>query len=84
MGLRAVGLHLTNCGTGAYGVNGYPQLQYLDEDRKPVTGIRTVKGTDGIATGVVPDAPPQPVTLQPGESASATLAWRNTTGSGAP
>ncbi|GAB2728915.1 DUF4232 domain-containing protein [Kitasatospora kifunensis] len=84
MGLRAVGLHLTNCGTGAYSVNGYPQFQFLDQDRKPVTGIRTSHGTDAIATGIVPDAPPKPVTLQPGESASATLAWRNTTGAGDP
>ncbi|MFF7633247.1 DUF4232 domain-containing protein [Kitasatospora sp. NPDC008050] len=84
MGLRAMGLRLTNCGSGAYRVNGYPRLQVLDEERKPVDGIRILQGTDRIATGVVPDAAPQPVTLQPGESASATLAWRNTTGSGDP
>lgn len=84
MGLRAMGLHLTNCGTAAYRVNGYPQLQFLDVDRSPVPGIQVLQGTDRIATGVVPDAPPRPVTLQPGESASATLAWRNTTGSGDP
>ncbi|MFD0381551.1 DUF4232 domain-containing protein [Streptomyces stramineus] len=83
MGLRAVGLHLTNCGTGVVRVNGYPSLQLLDETRKPVTGVRILDGTAEISTGG-PDTSPSPVTLQPGESASASLMWRNTTMSGTP
>lgn len=84
MGLRVVGLHLANCGATAYHVEGYPQLQLLDEKRQPVRGVEILQGTDGISTGIAPDGAPGPVTLQPGESATATLAWRNTTGSGDP
>lgn len=82
MGLRVVGLHLLNCGTAAYGVEGYPGLQLLDEGREPVSGVRILHGTDKISTGIGGDAAPRPVTLQPGESAYASLAWRNTTGAG--
>lgn len=82
MGLRVVGLHLTNCGTAEYRLDGYPALRLLDASRKPVTGIDVLRGTAEIATGIGRDAPAAPLTLQPGESASAPLAWRNTTGSG--
>ncbi|MFD2120075.1 DUF4232 domain-containing protein [Streptomyces cirratus] len=60
----------------------YPGLQLLDESRKPVTGVEVLHGTADISTGLPGDVPPAPLTLGPGESASATLAWRNTTGSG--
>ncbi|MGW7099996.1 DUF4232 domain-containing protein [Streptomyces sp. NPDC054838] len=82
MGLRVVGLHLTYCGAGTYELAGYPELRLLDESRSPVTGVDVLHGTAEIATGIGPDAPPAPLTLRPGESASASLAWRNTTGSG--
>ncbi|MGC5343920.1 DUF4232 domain-containing protein [Streptomyces sp. DT171] len=82
MGLRVVGLHLTNCGTGDYRLDGYPQLQLLDANHEPVTGVRILRGTSEISTGLGSDAPPGPVTLKPGESAFARLAWRNTTGFG--
>ncbi|MER5278398.1 DUF4232 domain-containing protein [Streptomyces sp. NPDC002809] len=82
MGLRVVGLHLLNCGTAAYEVEGYPGLQLLDESREPVSGVRILHGTDKISTGIGGDAAPRPVTLRPGESAYANLAWRNTTGAG--
>lgn len=82
MGLRVVGLHLLNCGTAAYGIEGYPGLQLLDEGREPVRGVRILHGTDRISSGIGGDATPRPVTLQPGESAYANLAWRNTTGPG--
>ncbi|MER7723345.1 DUF4232 domain-containing protein [Streptomyces sp. NPDC096323] len=82
MGLRVVGLHLLNCGTAAYEVEGYPGLQLLGEDRAPVSGVRILHGTDKISTGIGGDAAPRPVTLKPGESAYANLAWRNTTGAG--
>ncbi|WP_328540677.1 DUF4232 domain-containing protein [Streptomyces sp. NBC_00344] len=84
MGLRVVGLHLTNCGTGVYHITGFPHLRLLDDKRKPVDSVRILHGTDQISTAVTEDARPQAVTLQPGESASASLAWRNTTGSGSP
>lgn len=82
MGLRVVGLRLTNCGTDAYHIEGYPSLGLLDEERQPVRGVRIVDGSGGVATVSGFDAPPRPVSLRPGETASAGLMWRNTTGSG--
>ncbi|MCY0924347.1 DUF4232 domain-containing protein [Streptomyces sp. H27-G5] len=82
MGLRVVGLRLTNCGTGPYRLSGHPGLQLLDEKRTPVTGVRILQGTEEISTGLEPGPAPQAMTLQPGESAHSSLAWRNTTGSG--
>ncbi|MFJ6212325.1 DUF4232 domain-containing protein [Streptomyces sp. NPDC092296] len=84
MGLRVVGLHLVNCGTRPYAVNGYPLLGPLDEERKPVSGVRVLHGSGGIATVTGFDTPPRPVTLKPGEAASARLLWRNTTEAGLP
>lgn len=82
MGLRLVGLHLTNCGTGTYHLDGSPLLELLDEERKPVSGISILHDATDIATGTGFDNPPGPVDLAPGESASAGLVWRNTTGAG--
>lgn len=84
MGLRAVGLHLDNCGTRDYTIEGYPLLQLLDDDLEPVPGITIVHGTGGISTGAGPDEQPRPLTLKPGESATSGLVWRNTTGAGTP
>ncbi|MEU2283730.1 DUF4232 domain-containing protein [Streptomyces sp. NPDC013178] len=82
MGLRVVGLHLENCGKRDYSVNGYPLLELLDEDREPVEGVRILQGSGDITTAAGPDEAPRPVTLKPGESATAGLVWRNTTGFG--
>ncbi|MEU7884947.1 DUF4232 domain-containing protein [Microbispora bryophytorum] len=82
MGLRVVGLHLENCSTRAYHINGYPQLQLLDEGRQPVTGVEILHGGGDISTVTGFDDPPQPVTLKPGQSASAGLMWRNTVAAG--
>ncbi|MGI5394007.1 DUF4232 domain-containing protein [Streptomyces sp. CA-251251] len=81
MGLRVVGLHLENCGARPYSVEGYPVLQLLDEELAPVEGIEILRGTEGIpmAGG---DEPVRRVTLRPGESAAASMAWRNTTQAG--
>lgn len=79
MGLRVVGLHLENCGTEPYRLNGYPEVQILDEEHEPVEGVRILKGGDAIASGTGADAPPRPLTLAPGERAWAGLVWRNTT-----
>ncbi|MFC6937696.1 DUF4232 domain-containing protein [Actinomadura yumaensis] len=85
MGLRVVGLHLTNCGTRAYRLDGFPLLQLLDEDRKPVPAVKVFKGSGGIATMPDFDAPARPVVLEPGQTANTALMWRNTTDtSGAP
>ncbi|GIH59798.1 DUF4232 domain-containing protein [Microbispora siamensis] len=82
MGLRVVGLHLETYSTRAYHLNGYPPLQLLDEDRKPVTRVKVLHGGGSIVTGF--DDPPQPVTLKPGQSVSASLMWRNTVTVGTP
>ncbi|MFF5491924.1 DUF4232 domain-containing protein [Streptomyces aquilus] len=82
MGLRVVGLHLVNCGTGTYELNGYPGLELLDEDHGKVDGVRILHGTDAISTGAGGDGSPRPLTLRPGEAARTTLAWRNTTQAG--
>ncbi|MEU5335466.1 DUF4232 domain-containing protein [Streptomyces asoensis] len=82
MGLRVVGLVLENCGERDYTLDGYPQVSLMDEDREPVEGVRVLKGSGGIATVAGFDDPPRPVTLKPGQRASAGLMWRNTTGSG--
>ncbi|WP_405897743.1 DUF4232 domain-containing protein [Streptomyces sp. NBC_00727] len=84
MGLRVVGIHLANCGTTDYRLNGYPALRLLDEDREPVSGVEILHGTTAISTGIGGDAAPRLVTLHPGESAYANLAWRNTTTEGDP
>ncbi|WP_377267938.1 DUF4232 domain-containing protein [Peterkaempfera sp. SMS 1(5)a] len=80
MGLRVVGLHLVNCGTRDYRLDGYPQLQLLDERHQRVDGVRILHGGDSIATGTGADGPPRPMVLRPGESAQAGLVWRNITG----
>ncbi|MER5938110.1 DUF4232 domain-containing protein [Streptomyces sp. NPDC001928] len=84
MGLRVVGLHLVNCGSEPYRVNGYPKLELHDEDHDTVDGVRILDGTDRISTGTGGGGSPQPVVLRPGEAARAGLAWRNTTQAGDP
>jgi hypothetical protein len=84
MGLRVVGLHLENCGTGVHRLDGYPRLQLLDEDHEAVTGVRILRGVAAIASGTGADAPPRALALQPGERASAQLVWRNTVQAGEP
>ncbi|MFJ4847803.1 MULTISPECIES: DUF4232 domain-containing protein [unclassified Streptomyces] len=83
MGLRVVGLHLENCSAAPYHLDGYPQLQLLDEGHRPVTGIKIRHGGSG-SVGPEFDAPPRPLSLQPGETASSGLTWRNTVTYGTP
>ncbi|MFE4666965.1 DUF4232 domain-containing protein [Streptomyces sp. NPDC056716] len=82
MGLRALGLFVENCGTGAYQLNGYPTLELLDADHEPVDGVDILDGAGDIATSTGADTLPSPITLNTGERARATLVWRNTTGMG--
>ncbi|MFE1478540.1 DUF4232 domain-containing protein [Streptomyces cyaneofuscatus] len=84
MGLRVVGLHLDNCGTRDYTVEGYPLLELLDDGLKPVDGVKILDGSREITTSAGADEQPRPVTLRPGESATAGLVWRSTAESGTP
>ncbi|MFE7892363.1 DUF4232 domain-containing protein [Streptomyces sp. NPDC057412] len=84
MGLRAVGLHLVNCGTEPYALDGYPELEIQDEDHNTVKGVRILRGTQEIGGGLGGQEAPQALTLRPGEAARTTLAWRNTTQAGTP
>ena len=85
MGLRVVGLHLDNCGTRDYTVDGYPVLELLDDDLKHVDGVKILDSTGAVTPGSADDKQqPGPVTLKPGESAIASLVWRNTTEFGTP
>ncbi|WJV45330.1 DUF4232 domain-containing protein [Streptomyces flavofungini] len=76
MGLRAMRITLTYCGTGTHRLDGYPGLRALGDDRAPLD-VRTLRGTGRITTGV-PDPGPHPVALRRGESATAVVVWRNT------
>lgn len=77
MGLRALGLRLTNCGTDPYTVNGYPAVRVLDAERKPIP-VTVGNGSSPVSAPDAYDAPPKAVTLRPGESATARVLWRNT------
>ncbi|MFD4314800.1 DUF4232 domain-containing protein [Streptomyces sp. NPDC058548] len=78
MGLRVVGLHLENCGTRPYRLNGYPRIEIRDEDHERVGSVSIVQGGEAIAGGTGADGPPRQVQLRPGERAHAVLVWRNT------
>ncbi|MGC0398021.1 hypothetical protein RKD27_000665 [Streptomyces sp. SAI-126] len=82
MGLRVVGLYLVNCGARPYRLNGYPKLELENADHETVHGVRILRGTEGISTGLGGDSAPRPVVLGPGEAAVTSLAWRNTTQAG--
>ncbi len=75
-GVRVIGLTLTNCGDGPFTVTGYPRVRVLAEDgaELPVT---VVDGSGGIATVPAFDAPPAPVTVEPGGTATSGILWRN-------
>ncbi|MFI1796274.1 DUF4232 domain-containing protein [Streptomyces sp. NPDC020379] len=77
MGLRALTVELANCGKEEKVVKGYPDIQVLDGDGKPVEvelerGAASILGQDDF------DAGPVEVTVPPGQTAVARLAWRNT------
>ncbi|GAB2803384.1 DUF4232 domain-containing protein [Streptomyces chlorus] len=78
MGLRALSVHLENCGSGPYELHGYPEVQPLDEEHEPTDGVQVLHGGDAIASGTGAEGEPQPLVLAPGESARAGLVWRNT------
>lgn len=79
MGLRAVTMTLTNCGTDPHTVHGFPQLRLLDDRRQPLD-VAVRHG----APGGVPNPAPNPITLRHGDTAQSVLSWRNTVTSGRP
>ncbi|WP_426503964.1 DUF4232 domain-containing protein [Dactylosporangium sp. McL0621] len=70
MGYREMGLHLANCGDRPVTVNGQPEVVVLGQDRD----VQDI----AIVPGVRHNEPAQPLTLAPGQSTTAVLAWRNT------
>lgn len=84
MGLRVVGLHLENCGTGTYRLQGYPRVELRDEDHERVEGVAVLQGGDAITGGTGAEGPARQLALKPGERAYAGLVWRNTVAGGAP
>ncbi|GHB07581.1 DUF4232 domain-containing protein [Streptomyces termitum] len=84
MGLRVVGLHLENCGTAPLSLDGYPEVQPLDEEHRALPAVRILKGGEAIASGTGAEGPARPFTLRPGARARAGLVWRNTTEAGEP
>ncbi|WP_165953916.1 DUF4232 domain-containing protein [Streptomyces sp. 8K308] len=80
MGLRAGTIRLTNCGTEPYTVEGHPELILVGDDGVETLDIAVQHDTAEITASLNGfDEPPRPVTLEPGEAAWATIAWRNTT-----
>jgi hypothetical protein len=78
MGLRALGVTLTNCGQKAYRVNGYPAVQALGKDRRTLD-VKVLHGTTEIAGPIPPwNGPPEALTVAPGQQVSCVVVWRNT------
>ncbi|WP_153032453.1 DUF4232 domain-containing protein [Amycolatopsis sp. YIM 10] len=77
MGLRALGIVLTNCGTRDYTANGFPVVRVLDAERQPLD-ITVGNGSEPVSAPDSYDVPPRPVTVPPGGQVTARLLWRNT------
>ncbi|MET8451758.1 DUF4232 domain-containing protein [Streptomyces sp. NPDC005209] len=84
MGLRVVTLHLENCGTRTYRLDGYPRVSPLGEDHKVIDTVRVLRDGSSVAMSTGADGPPRPLALEPGDRAYAGLVWRNTVLSGTP
>jgi hypothetical protein len=69
-GYREMPLRMTNCGDRPFEASGRPELVVLGKDREP------------LEVAVVPSAhytqSAHPVTLEPGQSVTAIMSWRNT------
>ncbi|WP_431782111.1 DUF4232 domain-containing protein [Streptomyces chumphonensis] len=83
MGLRALTVHLVNCGDAPYTLHGYPEARALDARREPLD-VRVLDGTEHVTAGGVGDQRVRSVTVQPGDSAHTSVVWRNTTEFGEP
>ncbi|MFJ8668835.1 DUF4232 domain-containing protein [Streptomyces sp. NPDC093600] len=73
MGLRAMPVTLTRCGTGEQRLNGYPDVRVRDVEGRPMD-VTVLKGPEPITS--LDDPGPHPVTLRPGESARSVFVWR--------
>ncbi|MCQ1952049.1 DUF4232 domain-containing protein [Arthrobacter sp. zg-Y238] len=76
-GHRAAQITVRNTGTRSCTVQGYPDLDFESSDGW-VMGITAVHG----GSHMTEDPPVQPVTLAPGEAATASIGWRGTAGAG--
>jgi len=76
-GLRVMSVEVANCGAEALQLNGYPQVSLFDVERQPLD-VAILEGTGGITILDGFDDPPQPITVQPGETAGSAFVWRNT------
>ncbi|GGM29068.1 hypothetical protein GCM10007977_032930 [Dactylosporangium sucinum] len=76
MGLRALGIRLTNCGSSQYRVRGEPAVRLLDAERKPFDITVNADGAPALPDQYQGPAPE--IVLAPGESAAAMVLWRNT------
>jgi hypothetical protein len=74
MGLRSVGLVVTNCSRRTREVKGYPTVGLLDEDQEPLA----LKVTPGVVGPGIVDPGPKSVVIEPGSTAASILTWRNT------
>ncbi|MFD4724771.1 DUF4232 domain-containing protein [Streptomyces seoulensis] len=77
MGLRVVGLHLENCGTKPYAVDGRPELEIIDAEHERVAGVKILPSAEVAQLGGPPDVA-RPLILRPGERALSGIVWRNT------
>ncbi|WP_433381986.1 DUF4232 domain-containing protein [Actinoplanes sp. CA-142083] len=68
-GYREISLHLTNCGTTDYTLQGRPVITVLDDKQQPL------KVTIGASFHYTAD--PRRITLKPGQGTSAVLSWHN-------
>ena len=70
MGIRAISIELVNCGDEAIEVNGYPVVQVL-HNGAPIE-VEVNQGSDQLT-----DPGPTHIVVEPGESVSAGMLWRN-------
>ncbi|WP_090015029.1 DUF4232 domain-containing protein [Lentzea albidocapillata] len=76
-GLRVMSVEVANCGAEALQLNAYPQVSLFDVDRRRLDVVAILEGT-GITILDGFNDPPQPITVQPGETAGSAFVWRNT------
>lgn len=76
MGLRVLGLEMTNCGERTITVQGYPGVVVLDGEQQPLN-VAVLQGAGSI-TGASSYDHVAPVVLEPGATALSGIAWRNT------
>lgn len=74
MGIRVMGLTLTNCGDRTFTLDGYPDVQVLDQDGEPLP-VTVVDGD--IASVPAFAVEPTPVPVEPGDTAISGILWRN-------